>query len=107
LIRQKRLPEAIESLAKAAQAAPEVPRFSYVYGVALHDTGKQPEAIAVLKSALTRRPYDRDILWVLATYEIEARDYASALVRAELLSQLEPNRPDVIQLLTALKQHSR
>jgi tetratricopeptide (TPR) repeat protein len=107
LIRQKRLPEAIKSLAKAAQAAPEVPRFSYVYGVALHDTGKQPEAIAVLKSALTRRPYDRDILWVLATYEIEARDYASALVRAELLSQLEPNRPDVIQLLTALKQHSR
>jgi predicted CXXCH cytochrome family protein len=107
LIRQKRLPEAIVSLGKAVEFAPEEPRFSYVYAVALHDTGKQPEAIELLKGALTRHPYDRDILWVLATYEIEARDYASALERIKLLNLLEPGRSDVMQLLEALKQRSQ
>ena len=107
LIRQKHLPDAMAALAKAVEFAPEDPRFSYVYGVALHDTGQQPNAIEVLTSALTRHPYDRDILWVLATYEIEARDYASAIVHAELLSRLEPGRPDVTQLLEDLKRRSR
>jgi predicted CXXCH cytochrome family protein len=107
LIREKRVPDAIVSLAKAVEYAPEEPRFGYVYGVALHDTGNRAEAIEVLKSALTRHPYDRDILWALATYAIEAADYTSALERAELLNRLEPNRSDVTQLLGALKQHAQ
>ncbi|HEY8128133.1 MAG TPA: tetratricopeptide repeat protein, partial [Hyphomicrobium sp.] len=107
LIREKRLPDAIVSLAKAVECAPEEPRFGYVYGVALHDTGKPAEAIEVLKSALTRHPYDRNILWALATYAIEAGDYASALERAALLSQLEPNRTDVTQLLGELRRQAR
>ncbi|WP_244531172.1 tetratricopeptide repeat protein [Hyphomicrobium facile] len=107
LIRQKRLPEAMAALAKAAELAPEDPRFSYVYGVALHDTGKPREAVEALKSALTRHPYDRDILWALAKYEIEAGDDASALARAELLNHLEPERSDIAQLLGELRQRTR
>lgn len=107
LIRQKRLPEAMVALAKAAELAPEDPRFIYVYSVALHDTGKRQEAVEALKSALTRHPYNRDILWVLATYEIEAGDYTSALGRAELLNELEPDRSDVTRLLGELKQQMR
>ncbi|WP_291165743.1 tetratricopeptide repeat protein [Hyphomicrobium sp.] len=107
LIRQKRLPEAMAALAKAAELAPEEPRFSYVYGVALHDTGKPREAVETLKSALTRHPYDRDILWALATYEIEDGDNASALARTELLNHLEPDRSDVMQLLGELRQRTR
>lgn len=90
-----------------AGGLPEDPRFSYVYGVALHDTGKQPEAIETLKSALSRHPYDRDILWILATYEIESGDYASALRQTELLNQLEPNRSDVAGLLEQLRRQPR
>ena len=107
LIRQKRLPEATMTLAKAVEFAPEDPRFSYVYGVALHDTGRRPEALEALKSALTRHPYDRETLWALATYGIEAGDYASALSHAELLNQLEPDRSDVTQLLEELRQRTR
>ncbi|MBS0237828.1 MAG: tetratricopeptide repeat protein [Proteobacteria bacterium] len=107
LIRQKRVPEAMVALAKAAEIAPEDPRFSYVYGVALHDTGKGREAVEALKSALTRHPYDRQILWAVATYEIEAGDYASALGHAELLNELEPDRADVTQLVGELKQRAR
>ena len=106
LIRQKRLSDAVASLAKAVEYAPEASRFSYVYGVALHDGGRPLDAIEALKTALTRHPYDRDILWALATYEIETSDYASALKHAELLHQLEPNRPGVARLLANLKQRS-
>ncbi|WP_052699175.1 tetratricopeptide repeat protein [Hyphomicrobium sp. 99] len=106
LIRQKRLPEAMVALSKAAELAPEDPRFSYVYGVALHDTGKPREAAEALKSALTRHPYDREILWAVAAYEIETGDYASALSHAELLHQLEPDRSDVMQLIGQLRQRT-
>lgn len=107
LIRQKRLSEAMVALAKAAELAPEAPHFSYVYGVALHDTGNQRGAAEALKKALTRHPYDREILGAMATYEIEAGDYASALAQAELLHQLEPDRSDVMQLLGELRQRTR
>ncbi|RUP09923.1 MAG: tetratricopeptide repeat protein [Hyphomicrobium sp.] len=107
LIRQQRISEAMDALAKAAELAPEDPRFSYVFGVALHDTGKPREAVEALKSALTHHPYDREILWAVATYEIEAGDYASALGRAELLNELEPDRADVTRLLAELKQRTR
>jgi tetratricopeptide (TPR) repeat protein len=99
--------EAMESLAKAAQGTPDEPRFSYVHAVALHDTGKRAEAIEVLKGALARRPYDRDILWALASYKIEVRDYLSARGRAELLLRLEPSRADVSQVLEALRRRAR
>jgi Tfp pilus assembly protein PilF len=107
LIRQKKTAEAMQSLEQAAKTAPEEPRFSYVYAVALNDTGSRPEAMAVLKSALTRHPYDRDILWALATYEYEDQDYGSALARAKLLDELEPERQDIAQLLAALQQRVR
>jgi Flp pilus assembly protein TadD len=103
LIRQNRTAEAMTQLAKAAKNAPEDPRLGYVFAVALHDTGKATEAIDVLKNTLARHPYDRDVLLALVSYEIEARDFASALERAELLKELEPNRPDITQLLAQLK----
>jgi predicted CXXCH cytochrome family protein len=106
-IRQKRTAEAMVNLAEAARTAPEDPRFSYVYAIALHDTGKQTEAINVLKNALARHPYHRDILWALASYQAEIQDYASALSQAELLHELEPARPDVSQLLDALRRRPK
>ncbi|NIO39607.1 MAG: tetratricopeptide repeat protein, partial [Burkholderiales bacterium] len=71
--------EALEKLIDAVKAAPDVPRFAYVAGVALNDTGKPAEAIVLLKDALSRNPYDRDLLHVLASYELREGQYASAL----------------------------
>lgn len=104
LIRQKRTTEALTSLTSAAEATPEDPRFIYVLAIAQHDTGKRDEAIATLNRALARHPYDRDILWALASYEFEARDYSAALKSAEFLLELEPERADVAQLVGALKR---
>jgi len=48
---------------------------------------------------LNRRPYDRDALVALVTYEMESGDLISAASRARLLSRLEPESEDIRQLL--------
>ena len=107
LVRQKRLDEALDKLTEAAKAAPDVPRFAYVAGVALNDTGKPTEAIELLKEALSRNPYDRDLLHLLASYELRDGQYLSALKRAELLQELEPESREVQQFLANVKRAQR
>jgi predicted CXXCH cytochrome family protein len=102
LVRQKRAPEALTELALAAKLAPEDARFTYVYGVALYDTGKHAEAMKVLQAALARHPYDRDILFALATYERAAGDAARARERAKLLRELEPENRGFARLASEL-----
>jgi tetratricopeptide (TPR) repeat protein len=107
LIRQKRLSEAMPLLAEAVSHAPEQARFSYVFAVALHDTGKKSEAMTTLQNALAQHPYDRDLLFAIITYEVEAKAFSSALSRAELLDKLEPNSPQIAQLLASLRSRVR
>ncbi len=104
LVRQKRIDEALTKLTEAANAAPDVPRLAYVAGVALHDTGKRTEAIDILKGALSRNPYDRDLLQLLASYELRDGQYLSALERAELLKELEPESREIAQFLADVKR---
>ena len=107
LVRQKRTEEAVDNLMKAAKLAPEAARFAYVAGVALHDSGKPSEALEVLEAALPDHPYDREILYALTTYEGQAGQLESALSRASLLHELEPEDQQVDQLLTTLRQLMR
>lgn len=107
LVRQRRPDEAIALLERARELAPDVSRYSYVLAVALHDRGKAPEAIAILKSALGSHPYDREILMALVTYEIQSGNLAEALQHGELLDKLEPNSPQIAQMLAYLRQRVR
>lgn len=95
LVRQKRPAEALAVLGDAARLAPDNARYAYVYGVALHHAGRRPEAERVLERALSRHPYDRDILFALATYERSAGDLIGAARRASLLVELEPDNPEL------------
>lgn len=91
LIRQRQTGRALEELAGAAKLAPEDPRFTYVFAVALHDTGKAGDAVNVLEDALKRHPYDRDILLALVSYQREAGNAPRAQEFAKLLQELEPD----------------
>jgi tetratricopeptide (TPR) repeat protein len=102
LVRQKRTSEALAELALAAKLAPDDARFAYVYGVALYDTGKRAEAMKVLQAALARHPYDRELLFALATYERAAGDAARSRERARLLRELEPENRDFARLAAEL-----
>jgi Tfp pilus assembly protein PilF len=77
---------AMTYLQKAAELAPEVAQYSYVYGIGLNSRGEPGRALTFLESALNNHPYNRDILYVLTTINIEqgniakAREYAASLV---------------------------
>jgi Flp pilus assembly protein TadD len=107
LIRQKRTAEAMPLLAEAVQNAPEDPRFGYVYAIALHSTGEAGRAREVLLNTLARHPYDRDSLLALTSYDVEAKQFSSALEFAQRLLELEPANPQFMTLVEGLKRKSR
>lgn len=62
LVRAGRHDDALQELALAAELAPEMARFVYVYAVALNSLGQPGEALRVLEQAqATRHPDDPDI----------------------------------------------
>jgi tetratricopeptide (TPR) repeat protein len=102
LTRQKRGGEALKELAEAARLAPENARFTYVYAVALNDAGRAAHARRELEGALKRQPYDRDVLLALALFERDGGDRARALGYARQLAELEPDNPQLQQLVREL-----
>jgi tetratricopeptide (TPR) repeat protein len=90
LVRQKRTAEALAALGRAAQLGPNDPRFGYVYGVALHDTGKPKEALRELERVLARQPWDRDARLALVAYRREAGNAAGAEKLLRDLAAINP-----------------
>jgi tetratricopeptide (TPR) repeat protein len=102
LTRQKHAAEALKELGEAARLEPGNTRFAYVYAVALNDAGKGGQARRGLEAALKRHPYDREVLLALALFERDAGNRARALGHAQRLAQLEPESPEVQQLVREL-----
>lgn len=93
LVRQRRLPEALDALARAATLAPDRPRFAYVLAVALYDTGAIARAIATLEAAHRRHPGDLDILRALVSYALDRQDLVRARRWAQALIRVAPDDP--------------
>jgi predicted CXXCH cytochrome family protein len=102
LVRQKKIPEALEQLAAAVRLAPDDARFAYVQAVALHDAGQPREALAALETARVRHPYDRDVLAALASYSAQAGALEAARGYARTLVELDPENPEYAQLAAEL-----
>ena len=92
---------------RAARARPQaparVPRYGYVYAVALHDAGNADKAIAVLTAVHTARPADVDTLAALAMFERERGNLRAARGWAEKLVALRPDDPGARQLLSEIQ----
>ncbi|MFO1414961.1 MAG: tetratricopeptide repeat protein [Burkholderiales bacterium] len=102
LVRQKDIPGALRELALATKLAPDDARYAYVYAVALHDSGKPQDALKVLRAALAKQPYDREILAALAQFSA-AGDRAAAQGYAKTLVALEPENPGYARLAASLR----
>jgi tetratricopeptide (TPR) repeat protein len=89
-VRQRRMKEALASLGDAARLDPANPRYAYVYAVALHDAGREADAIATLRAALERHPHDREVLGALAAYTRRRGDAAAAAAYERRLADLAP-----------------
>jgi len=94
---------ALQELALAAKLAPDNARYAYVYAIGLNSAGKQREALAVLKAANTRQPYNLDILSALISMQRESGDSKAALVYARKAAQVLPENKEIKQLITELE----
>jgi predicted CXXCH cytochrome family protein len=92
LVRQGKRREALAEFAAAVKAAPDDPRHTYIYAVALHDAGRRAEAVRLLEST-AQRTGDRDVLLALAAYKREAGDPASAARYLARLAEVNPDDP--------------
>jgi Flp pilus assembly protein TadD len=106
MVRQKRAAQALELLGDAARGEPDNARYAYVYAIALNDAGKTREAIDALESSIKAHPYDRDSLAALVSFLEKSGDLAKALTYANLLEELEPNDPEIREMLNQLREHS-
>jgi tetratricopeptide (TPR) repeat protein len=102
LVRAKRGPEALDSLAEAALLDPGNARYVYVYAIALHGSDQLHLATTTLEASLRRHPYDRDSLAAVVNFLTESGDSASALPYAQRLFVLEPANPQLQQLVDHL-----
>ena len=68
LVRAKRTEEAVHYLGLAFYQSDAIPRYAYVYAVALESTGEVEEALSVLANALERWPNQPDLFALKAAY---------------------------------------
>jgi tetratricopeptide (TPR) repeat protein len=102
LVSQERGAEALQELAQAAKLDPGNTRFAYVYAVALNDAGRRDQARRELEGALKLHPNDRDLLLALTLFERDAGHRERALDHARRLAELEPDAPQIAELLREL-----
>jgi len=103
LVRKTDKTLALQELALAAKLAPDNARYAYVYAIGLNSAGKQREALAALKAANVRQPYNLDILSALISMQREAGDNKAALVYARKAAEALPDNKEITQLITELE----
>ncbi len=89
---------------RAAELAPEQPRYAYVYAVALHSAGRSNEAMTALKDSLARHPDNRDTLLALIGFSREAGDPKTGLEYAAQLARIAPTDQSISKLIEDLQQ---
>jgi predicted CXXCH cytochrome family protein len=107
LVRLKRLNEALGELRRASELAPQQGRYTYVYAVALHSSGRSSQALALLKENLARHPGDRDTLLALVSFSRGAGDANAALEYAEQLTRIAPEDQAIAKLVQDLRQQMK
>jgi tetratricopeptide (TPR) repeat protein len=103
-VRQQQPSAALLSLRQAVTLDPGSVRYTYVYAVALHSTGRSAEAIQVLQEALRQWPADRDLLFALASFQRDAGDLAAARRTVQALLAAHPRDAGAQVLAAELRQ---
>jgi predicted CXXCH cytochrome family protein len=101
--RGKQRDVALVEFARAVQLAPDNPRYTYVYAIALNSLGRSAEATRMLHGAADRWPADRDIQFALAALERDAGHKEEARKAAQALVAADPDDREARALLDQLK----
>jgi len=71
LVRQKKLPQAIDHLRLAAESPTTSERYVYVYAIALNSSGKEEQALSILEEAHQHYPRNTEIIYALVSINQE------------------------------------
>jgi Flp pilus assembly protein TadD len=93
MVRQRQNQKALTRFAAAARLDPANARYSYVYAVALNDSGESIAAIETLERNLSAHPFDRDSLAALVSFCYRAGRSGEALTYARRLDELDRDDP--------------
>ncbi len=93
LIRQKHNAEALAELGRAAELAPDVSNYAYVYAVALDGMGQPAQALRVLEQTHQRFTGDRNVLSALMQFAAKAGDNEGAARWGQELQNLDGGQP--------------
>ena len=107
LVQQQRPEEAVTSLAAAAELIPNQVRVHYNYGLLLGQLGRSAEAETALLRAYALQNDEPDVLFALATFYRDQRQWQRGLWYAEQLVQLQPEVPQYQRLLNFLRSNSQ
>jgi tetratricopeptide (TPR) repeat protein len=88
-VRGGRRPEALAELARAAELAPDEPRYSYAYALGLDAAGERTKALRILADAHRRSTGDREILVALVDLSLAAGDAQASARWAQQLRDLD------------------
>jgi Flp pilus assembly protein TadD len=97
-----RLGDALVDLESATRMAPDVPRYAYVYAVALNSAGEPDRAVQVVYQALERQPFDRDLLSLGISLHRDQGDFGRARDLARRLLEVAPNDPAILRMIGEL-----
>jgi predicted CXXCH cytochrome family protein len=98
LVRSGNKPAAIRELARGAELAPQLPRYSYIYAIALNSSDQAGQALEVLQQAVSRHPHNRDLLTTLVTLNREQNKGDDARHYLKQLREAYPDDPQVREL---------
>lgn len=96
LVRAQQRQQALPELKRAAELAPS--SFSYVYAVALHDTGQPQAALRVLEAMIRRDAGNRDAYLLAMRYRLESGDTAAAQELVQRWWSINPDDPALRRL---------
>ena len=103
LVRKGDKAAAQKELSLAAKLAPDNARYAYVEAVGLNSAGKRDEALAILRAADARHPYNMEILSALISINREAGNARDTLLYAKKAAEVLPNDENLKKLVTGLE----
>ncbi|MCM5693009.1 tetratricopeptide repeat protein, partial [Sinorhizobium meliloti] len=110
LVRLKALPDAIEELTAAMHLDPANSRYRTTAAIALDSVGRTDDAFALFGPTIAGGATDANLLGTAIQLGLKLGRYAETLKFAEALARLQPNDPQVEELvgqLQAAVQHGR
>jgi len=103
LVRGKAMPEAIRELEAAVRLDPGNSGYRTTLAIALDSVGRTEDAFAMLDEAVAGGATDANLLGTTIQFGLKLRRYPETLKHAEALARMQPNDPQIAELIRQLR----